>query len=240
MRRKPDAGPDAPLPPGGTITAIVASPRAPGRFSILVDGKTAHTLGLAAIERLGLAVGVSTVGWEAVIAREEAVLRTYDRAVMMLAARGRAAKDLERQLLRKGEPAELARLAVERLASEGFLDDTAYARSYVRSKASGAGFARRRIQQELGRKGVERAAADDAIEEIFQEEEIDEVAAATTLASKRIRSLRNVDPQSRKRRLYAYLTRRGYSPDVIGRAIRAAAGDRAADDDADVVDEYPA
>ena len=240
MRRRPNVEPDAPPSPGGIITAIVASSRAPGRFSIVVEGAAAHTLGLAAIERLGLALGVSTVGREHTIAREEAILRTYDRAVMMLAARGRAAKDLERQLLRKGEPAEFARLAVERLASEGFLDDTAYARSYVRSKAAGAGFARRRIQQELGRRGVERAAVDEAIEEVFEEEEIDEVAAATTLASKRIRSLGNVDPQSRKRRLYAYLTRRGYSPDVIGRAILAAAGDHLPADSAEVADESPA
>jgi hypothetical protein len=89
---------EQPLPPGGTITGIVASPRAPGRFSVMVDGKAAHTLGLAAIERLALSVGATTVGREEIIAREEGLLRTYDRAVMMLAARGRAAKDLERQL----------------------------------------------------------------------------------------------------------------------------------------------
>ena len=142
MRRKPNAAVDAPLPPGGTITGIVASPRAPGRFSVLVDGKAAHTLGLGAIERLGLSVGSTTLGREAVLAWEEALLRTYDRAVMMLSARGRAAKDLERQLVRKGEPAEFARLAVERLVSEGFINDESYARSFVRSKSVGGGLAR--------------------------------------------------------------------------------------------------
>src|SRR4051812_46766409 len=163
MRRRPNVDAEAPLPPGGTITGIVASPRAPGRFSVMVDGKSAHTLGLAAIERLGLSVGATTVGREEIIAREESLLRTYDRAVMMLAARGRAGKDLERQLVRKGEPAEFARLAVERLVEEGFVDDESYARSFVRSKSAGAGLARFRLKQELGRQGVERAVADEAI-----------------------------------------------------------------------------
>jgi regulatory protein len=224
MRRTPNVDPDAPLQSGGTITAIVASPRTPGRFSVVVDGRAAHTLGLAAIERLGLAVGATTVGREEVLAREEGLLHTYDRAVMMLAARGRAAKDLERQLIRKGEPAEFARLAVERLAEEGFVDDESYARSFVRSKSAGAGLARFRLKQELGRQGVERAIADDAIAEVFEEESIDEVATATAIAAKRFRSLRGADPQSQRRRLYSFLARRGYPPSVISTAIEQATG----------------
>ena len=225
MRRRPNVEQDAPPPAGGTITGIVASPRAPGRFTVMVDGKAAHTLGLATIERLGLCVGATTFGREELLAREEAALRTYDRAVMMLAARGRAAKDLERQLVRKGEPLEFARLAVERLVAEGFVDDESYARSFVRSKSAGAGLARFRLKQELGRQGVERAVADEAIAEVFEEESIDEVATATVLAAKRVRTLRGVDPQSQRRRLYSFLARRGYSPPVIVAAIETATGD---------------
>ena len=225
LRKRPNVDPDLPLAPGGTVTGIVASPRAPGRFTVLVDGRPAHTLGLAALERLALSVGATTIGREAAVAREESALRTYDRAVMMLAARGRAAKDLERQLVRKGEPVEFARLAVDRLASEGFVDDESFARSFVRSKSSGAGLARRRLQQELGRKGVERTIADDAIADVFAEEEIDEIAAATALAAKRARSLAGTDRVSARRRLYAFLARRGYPPDVISAAIEIAVGE---------------
>ena len=232
----PNVDSDQPLPPGGTVTGIIASPRAPGRFTVMVDDRAAHTLGLAALERLGISVGATTLGREDTIVREEAILRTYDRAVMMLAARGRAAKDLERQLVRKGEPAEFARLAVERLAAEGFADDEAYARSFVRSKASGAGLARRRLQQELGRKGVERSVADAAIADVFVDEEVDEVTAATALAEKRARSLAGADSGSARRRLYSFLARRGYSPSVISAAI-AASLDHATIEDASGADE---
>ncbi|NUQ20681.1 MAG: hypothetical protein HOQ09_06940, partial [Gemmatimonadaceae bacterium] len=95
MKRRADNA-DRPLPPGGTITGIVASPRAPGRFTVMVDGKSGRTLGLEAIERLRLVVGGSTLGREQEVAAEEDALRVYDRAVAMLAARGRAARDLER------------------------------------------------------------------------------------------------------------------------------------------------
>lgn len=215
IRRKPNVDPDAALPPGGTITAIVASPRAPGRFTVMVDGKAAHTLGLPAIDRLGLSVGATTLGREEIIAREEGFLRTYDRAVTMLAAKGRAAKDLERLLVRKGEPIEFARLAVEQLALEGVIDDEVFARSFVLSKSSGAGFARRRLQQELTRKGVEHTIADAAIADVFAKEEVDEVEVATALARKRVRAISTAGPLVQKRRLFAYLARRGYSPDVV-------------------------
>ena len=219
MRRRPNVDADAPLPEGGIITGIVASHRAPGRFTVMIDGKPRHTLGLAAIEQLGLAVGKSTVGREDVLAREEASLRTYDRAVTMLAARGRASRDLERLLVAKGEPVELARNAIERLTREGIVDDAAFARSFVRSKSAGAGLAKRRLEQELGRRGVDRGVVTEAIDEVFSEEQVDEAAAAEALARKRQRSLTNLDPLARRRRLYAFLARRGYSPDVIGSAL---------------------
>ena len=226
MKRRPNVDADRPFSPGGTVTGIVASPRAPGRFTVMVDDRPAHTLNLAALERLGIAVGATTLGREETIAREEAILATYDRAVMMLAARGRAAKDLERQLVRKGEPAEFARVAVERLASGGFVDDKSYARNFVRSKTRNAGLARLRLQRELGRQGVERAIAAEAIAEVFEEDAIDEVATAVALATTRAYSLRGIDPQSQRRRLYSYLARRGYSPSVIAAAMETAANGR--------------
>ena len=94
----------------------------------------------------------------------------------------------------------------------------------MRSKSAGAGLARFRLKQELGRQGVDRAIADEAIAEVFEEESVDEVATATALAAKRVRSLRGADAQSQRRRLYAFLARRGYSPSVISTAIEQATG----------------
>ena len=185
----------------------------------MVDGKSGPMLGLEAIERLHLVVGGSTLGREQDVADEAEALRVYDRAATMLAARGRAARDLEKMLVRKGEQPELARKAVERLTAQGFLDDAVYARSFVRSKSSGAGLARRRLEQELGRKGVDRAVVAEAIDEVFEEEERDEAASAEALARKRSRTLRDADPRATRRRLYAYLARRGYSVDVINEAL---------------------
>ena len=202
-----------------TITAIVANPRHAGRFSVVVDGKTYATLGIEALERLKLAVGGSIEGRGEAIADEAAALHAYDRALNMLASRARSSRELERLLVRKGEEPRHVRAAIDRLQAAGFLDDAAFARQVARSRLSGAGHSARRVRQELARKGVERTVADDSVREVVADEEIDEQSLALAAAEKKLRSLRGLEPDVRRRRLYAFLARRGFAPDSIRVAL---------------------
>ncbi len=206
------------------ITGIIPSPKKPGRFELAVDGRHEATVSLETIERLGLAIGRAYDGVRAEVQREAAVLSTYDRALNMLALRARSARELRRQLVRKGEPADQVDVVIGRLLAAGFLDDEAFARQFARSKAVGAGMSRRRIQQELARRGVARDVGDDAIADVFTEEALDEGTVVEQAARKKLRSLKNVDAETRKRRLYAFLARRGYDLDDIRRAIQLVSG----------------
>lgn len=204
-----------------TITAITPTSRRPGRFEILVEGKTYATLSLDAIERLNLAVGRSVADVEERIAAEEAQLKVYDRALNMLAFRGRASAELARALVRKGELREHVDRAVQRLQEQGLLDDAAFAQSFTRSKVLGAGQSRRRVQQDLARKGVARDVSDAAIDTVFQEEEVDQSAVVEEVARKKLRSLAKLAPEVRRRRLYGFLARRGYDSSDIRSAMDA-------------------
>jgi regulatory protein len=68
---------------------------------------------------------------------------------------------------------------------------------------------------ELSRKGVDREVARTAVVETFEEEQVDESAAIDRAAEKKLRTLSKVDEQTRRRRLYSYLARRGFDPDAI-------------------------
>jgi regulatory protein len=212
------------------ITAISASARHAGRFEILVDGATVATLSLDGIERLGIRIGI--VYSEALANRvtvESAALHTFDRALAMLAARPRAARDLERMLVRKGEPAEHVATAVERLVTLGALDDAQFARQFIRAKISGSGLSRRRLQSELWRRGVARDVIDAALAEVMVEDEVDEDAQIAQVAAKKMRTLRTVDTATARRRLYAFLARRGYDGSAIRRVMDALPGSDEAD-----------
>jgi regulatory protein len=186
-----------------------------------VDGAEIATLSIEAIERLRLGSGVPFDDRLALeVEREAGILDTYDRALNMLAARGRASADLRRILIRKGEPVDRVAIAIERLERAGFVDDASFARQFTRSKAVGAGLSRRRVQQELAKRGVARDVSDEAIETVFVEEGVDEEASIERVARKKLRSLSSVDDATRKRRLYSFLARRGYDSDAIGRVLR--------------------
>ena len=145
---------------------------------------------------------------------------TYERALDMLEARARAVTELRRLLIKKGEPPDDVDAAIERLRASGLLDDANFARQLTRSKALGGGHSRRRIQQELAKRGVARDVSDDAIEQVFDEEGVDEQASIERVARKKLRTLTGVDAVAKKRRLYAFLARRGYNADDIARVLR--------------------
>ena len=206
------------------ISGIIPAPRQPGRFAVLVDGETMATLSLDVIERLQLAVGRDVADLIEQIALEAAQLKVYDRALNMLAFRARSPHELSRALVRKGEEKAHVDRAIERLKEQGLLDDAAFAQSFTRAKVLGANQSRRRVQQQLARKGVARDVTDAAIDVVFEEEGVDPRAIVEAAARKKMRSLRALEPAVRRRRLYAFLARRGYNGDDIRRAMEVLNG----------------
>lgn len=217
---------EAPVPVVGVVTAIVASGRREGRFDLVVDGKSAAVVSLELIEQYGLRVGaVLDEVRGAGLADSAAALGVYDRAVGMLAAQGRSAKDLRRRLVMKGARPEHADAAVERLTTAGFLDDAAFARQVARSRVAGRGDSRRRVAQALAQKGVAREVVDEAVRDVFADEAVDEDALVEEAARKRVRTLGALDAVTRRRRLYAYLARRGHDGSAIQRVLQRVLAD---------------
>ena len=203
------------------ISAIIPTPRHPGRCDILFDAAATITLSLDVIERLGLRVGRDVGGLEERIAAESAQLAVFDRALNMLAFRARSSTELVRALVRKGAARPDADRAITLLQEQGLLDDGAFAQAFTRAKVLGANQSRRRVQQELARKGVARDVSDAAITAVFEDEGVDQRALVEAAARKKLRTLATLKPVVRRRRLYAFLARRGYDGDDIRRAMQA-------------------
>ena len=205
------------------ISGIVAAPRPPGRFDVLVDGEPIARLSIDAIERLHLTVGCDVAGLLEQITLAASELEVYDRALNILAFRARSSAELRRALVRKGAEQPHVDRAIARLREQGILDDAAFAQSFTRAKVLGANQSRRRVQQELARKGVSRTVSDAAIDVVFEEEGVDTSAMAVTAARKKMHSLRTLEPNVQRRRLYGFLARRGYDGEDIRRAMEVVA-----------------
>lgn len=145
----------------------------------------------------------------------------YNRALGLLSARPYTVRQLRRKLLQKEVPATEADATVARLLGAGLLDDTRYALAYARSKLVGQGASVRRIEQDLARKGVAAEISKQAIADVVVEEEVDTRALIERVACKKLASMGDLDPVVLRRRLFAFLARRGYELDEIRGAVAA-------------------
>jgi SOS response regulatory protein OraA/RecX len=205
------------------ITALEPDPRRPGAVRVLVDGKlfcTVHEAGVAAGE---LAVGTEWNDHRAEsagrAADEEAAWRALLRA---LERRSHATAQLRRRLVQKGHPPEAVDYAIARAQEVGLLDDAAFARHFVESRsARGRGPAR--LRRDHATLGVARAHIDAALSAQWTEPE-SALALADDLARRRARQLRGLPRDTCRRRLLAYLGRRGFTgrrvSELVTRVLR--------------------
>ncbi|MFO0574060.1 MAG: RecX family transcriptional regulator [Polyangia bacterium] len=162
----------------------------------------------------------------------------YDRAVALLSRQMRTVTQL-RRLLRAhaapgadGEAALGAALA--RLHDHGYLSDLRFALSYATARKDTQHFGRRRIAQELLRKGVAAEVVTNQLDTAFQD--VDEDAQARAyLRRKRVPPLDGKDRVKDARdaaRVFRMLLRAGFSPGTATRAVRGlrSAGAAALDD----------
>lgn len=146
-------------------------------------------------------------------------ISAYNYALNLLAARPYATRALQTKLIQKEYSAADADDAIRRLISAGLLDDAKYAEQYARSKMLATGASKRRLTQDLYRKGIKSDIASAAIDNVVSDEEIDTTAMIERVAAKKLAQLGDLEPLVLRRRLFAFLARRGYDVDDIKRVV---------------------
>ena len=143
----------------------------------------------------------------------------YNYALNLLAARPYASRALHRKLIQKKYSAADADDVIRRLVDNGLLNDAKYAEQYARSKILSTGASKRRLTQDLYRKGIKGDVATIAIANVIDQDEIDPAAVIERVARKKLAQLGNLEPVVLRRRLFAFLARRGYDVDEIKRVV---------------------
>lgn len=149
--------------------------------------------------------------------KPEAPRSVKARAVALLARREYGRAELRERLVAAGGDAAEVDAALAELATLGYLSDDRYAHAIVRRKRGG--FARRAIVATLKDKGVDPAAAREALADV----PLDDAAALADLWRRRFGQLPR-DERERARQV-RFLQSRGFALSAILRLLRAPPGD---------------
>jgi regulatory protein len=206
----------------GRVTALRPTKRDPDRIAVDLDGSFAFALPatLVADERIQVGDTLDSDRVSALLAAEQAS-RATEAALVFLSYRPRSEKEVRDRLRRGGFEQDAIEHAIARLHEWRYLDDADFARRWVENRSTHRPRGRRLLQQELRHKGIDGEIARDAIDDA----DLDEIGAAEALARRRLPAYAGDEPAAIRRRLGAYLARRGYGYDVIRIALDRALGE---------------
>jgi regulatory protein len=139
-----------------------------------------------------------------------------ERALRFIEYRPRSTGETRSRLRRYGYDAQTATQITDHLVSVGILEDRAFANLYM-DELIRKGMGCRRVRQELFKKMLDR----DVVDEVMESYPLDlETERASEAAGRLLSRISGDDPSGARRKLSAYLMRRGYSRAVAEAVCR--------------------
>jgi regulatory protein len=207
------------------ISALEPDSRGSGGVRVLMDGGPFATVAARDVAALGLRVGGALDERQAaeVEARAEAfAARTV--ALRILGYRALPGREIVRRLVRKGHDKAVAEGVVAALGAEGLVDDAEFARHYTRTRAARRRLGPARLEADLRRLGVDERTAAAAVGETLARERIDPARLLREAATRKLREMAGLDRAAQRRRLKAFLLRRGFGSGEIVALLRELIG----------------
>jgi regulatory protein len=195
-----------------TITTIETQKRRPDRANIHLDGEFAFSLAgiLAAKLKVGQQLDPSAV---ASLKDDDAAEQAFQRALRFLSFRTRSEAELRVHLRKHKVPDAVVDRTMLRLKGSQLADDSRFAQAWIENRNTFRPRGRRALLWELKRKGISAQQAESAVAEL------DEPALAYQAAGKRAQHLATQPWPDFRRKLSAFLARRGFDSSIIAPVV---------------------
>jgi regulatory protein len=193
---------------GRTVTAIKGQVKARKRVSVFLDGEYAFSVRAALAS--GLQVGQDlTEAQIADLVDQDNEERAYQRALRLLSSRPRSEQEIRARLTKIEIPVPIQDRALARLRTMDLVNDQAFVQSWIENRMEFRPRSARHLRHELRQKGIKKAHIDSALADY------DDGIAAYRAAQKIARRERTLDKGHFKKRIYSYLSRRGFDYETI-------------------------
>jgi regulatory protein len=196
------------------ITALKAQKKNPNRISVYLDGE--YAFGLARIVAAWLRIG-QHLGEEDInrLKQQDTFEVAYQRGLRLLSYRPRSEVEIQRKLSEQGFDQPVVDATIQRLKENNFLGDEKFAQDWVENRTTFRPRSKRMLAVELRQKGVDEESIQRALAETD-----DENSLAYQTATKYAHRLAGSDWETFRKRLGAYLGRRGFSYGTIAPVLR--------------------
>jgi regulatory protein len=194
-----------------TITAIRPQKRGK-KINLFLDGRFAFALGKETAQGLEVGKELSPQQVQA-LTRKDALERAREFSLRLLSYRPRSEKEVRERLGRHGFPPKTVEETIARLKEQGLLDEGAFARFWKEGRETASPRSKRLIELELRRKGIDPELAREAVQDL------DEEKSALRAARKKARSLKGLDEETFRKKMFSYLQRRGFSWELAHRTL---------------------
>lgn len=145
--------------------------------------------------------------------------RTFQRAIKLLAAKARSIAELRGRLLEKDwTNEETVEAVIARLKDYGYLNDEQFAYSYASSQIRQKPVGKGRVKRALALKQVEAAAAETALEQVFNENSEEKLIERAI--EKRVRLRGIPKDKSETKSLFDHLLRRGFAYELVIKKVK--------------------
>lgn len=196
------------------ITALTVQKRNPDRVNVYLDGEFAFGLSRIVAAWLEQGRSLSQQEIEELVQKDTSEV-AFQKAIKLLDYRPRTGQEIRQKLHQKGfEPGQIEQV-VERLISTHLIQDEKFAASWVESRNQFRPSSQRVLRYELRSKGID----EEIIEEALQGS-VEDLELAQRAAQKMVRRLSNLDWQEFRKKLSAFLARRGFSYETVAQVVK--------------------
>ncbi|MDD3190697.1 MAG: regulatory protein RecX [Candidatus Pacebacteria bacterium] len=139
-------------------------------------------------------------------------------AMKLIGLRRRSETEIRQRLKDKGFDKPLIEETVEELYRFKYLNDEAFAESYINDRINFRPAGKFVIRNELKKRGVSEKIIEEKLEELLSDEK--ELEMAGNLLQKKIRIIHSKDPQKIRGKVLYFLKSRGFSQNTISQAMQ--------------------
>jgi regulatory protein len=194
------------------ITAINLQKRNLKRVNIFLDDNFAFGISRIKAEKLTIGQYLNT---EEILELQttDVFELAYQQALNFLSYRTRSEKEILTNLKKHDYSDDVTSVVLEKLIRNNLVNDVEFARSWVENRSEFRPRGHRALKMELYQKGINNEIIDEVIRNINEEE------LAYTAAIKQSRKYKLLNWKDFKKKMFAFLTRRGFGYEVSANAV---------------------